>query len=105
MSYYYPLFSSDVLIGLIIFAAAVFYSGKLTGLKIDVNAAIILGILLLFVAPLVTYINYDYTTVVALALLAILTAKYVIPKSTYVSNATLLLLSILIGGYLLGWLY
>ena len=101
----YSLFPSDLLISLIVFAAAIFYSGKLTGMKVDLNAAIILGIMLLFVAPLITYINYDYSTVIALGLLAVLSTKYMIHKSSYISSATLLLVSILVGGYLLGWLY
>lgn len=101
----FSLFPSDLLIALLVFIGAVFYSGKLTGLRVGLTSAIILAIVLLFVAPLVTYINYDYATIIALGLFAILSAKYVIPTSSYISSATLLLVSILVGGYLLGWLY
>ncbi len=101
----YSLFPNDLLIAFIVFAGAIFYSGKLTGIKVNLNTAIILGIMLLFVAPLITYISYDYSTVIALAILAILSTKYMINKSSYISSATLMLVSILVGGYLLGWLY
>lgn len=99
------LFPSDLLIALIVFTAATYYSSRLVGIKVDLNAAVILAILLVFLTPLVAYIDYDYSIIAALFALAILSTKYVLSSAGYISSTTLLLVGILIGGYLLGWLY
>lgn len=86
----------------LLFSLGAVFAGRVIKVPIDLGSALVLGFLLVVMLPwLIFPAGIDLITILAIILLGLLVARYMLVNVSVLGSITLFIVAILVGGFLL----